>query len=137
MPFFGFDSTFLLMLPALAFAFWAQWKVKSTYGKFAQVPAANGLTGRDMARAIMQRNGVDGVNVEQVGGTLSDHYDPRDRTVRLSSDIYGGNSIAAIAVRVSAPVEAEKVFDLLMGDQVEPRRQFIQTYARHAKNIDI
>jgi len=99
MPFFlGFDRTMLLMLPALAFAFWAQWKVKSTYQKFAQVPAANGLSGREMARTIMQRNAVTDVNVEQVGGTLSDHYDPRDRTVRLSTDIYSGNSIAAIAV---------------------------------------
>ena len=99
MPFFlGFDPTFILMLPALAFALWAQWKVKSTYKKFAQVPAANGLTGRDMARAIMQRNAVEGVNIEEIGGSLSDHYDPRDRTVRLSPDIYEGNSIAAIAV---------------------------------------
>ncbi len=98
MPFIGFDPTFVLMIPALAFAFWAQWKVKSTYSKFAQVPAANGLSGRDMARAIMQRNAVEGVNIEQVGGTLSDHYDPGAHMVRLSSDIYSGNSIAAIAV---------------------------------------
>jgi hypothetical protein len=93
-----FDPTFVLILPAMGFAFWAQWKVKSTYDKFAQVPAANGLTGRDMARAILQRNAVDGVNVEEIGGTLSDHYDPRDKTVRLSADIYEGNSIASIAV---------------------------------------
>jgi len=99
LPFFlGFDPTFILVLPAMAFALWAQWRVKSTYDKFAQVPAANGLTGRDMARSIMQRNAVDGVAVEEIGGSLSDHYDPRDRTVRLSADIYEGNSIAAIAV---------------------------------------
>ena len=98
MPFIGFDPTMILMLPALAFALWAQWKVKSTYQKFAQVPAANGLSGRDMARAIMQRNGVDGVNIEEVGGTLSDHYDPGARMVRLSADIFEGNSIASIAV---------------------------------------
>jgi Zn-dependent membrane protease YugP len=100
MPFlgFGFDPTFMLVLPAMAFALWAQWRVKSTYQKFAQVPASNGLTGRDMARAIMQRNAVTDVQVEEVGGTLSDHYDPRDRTVRLSQDIYAGNSIASIAV---------------------------------------
>jgi Zn-dependent membrane protease YugP len=97
MPFF-FDPTFLLLLPAFAFAMWAQWKVKSTYEKFAQVPAANGMTGRDMAAAIMQRNGVTDVQIEEVGGTLSDHYDPGARTVRLSSDIYEGRSIAAIAV---------------------------------------
>src|SRR5689334_14249781 len=99
MPFgFGFDPTFLLLLPAFAFAMWAQWKVKHTYEKFAQVPAANGMTGRDMARAIMQRNAVTDVGIEEVGGQLSDHYDPGARTVRLSPDIYEGNSIAAIAV---------------------------------------
>ena len=98
MPFLGFDPTMILLLPALAFAFWAQWKVKSTYQKFAQVPAANGMTGRDMARAIMQRNAVTDVTIEEVGGQLSDHYDPGAKTVRLSSDIYEGNSIASIAV---------------------------------------
>lgn len=95
---FGFDPTWFLLLPALAFAMWAQWKVRHTYEKFAQVPAANGLTGRDMARAIMQRNGVTDVQIEEIGGSLSDHYDPAARTVRLSSDIYEGNSIASIAV---------------------------------------
>ncbi len=98
MPFFGFDPTFILLLPAFAFALWAQWKVKSTYQKFSQVPAANGLTGRDMARAIMQRNAVTDVGIEEVGGQLSDHYDPGARTVRLSPDIYEGNSISSIAV---------------------------------------
>ena len=99
MPFFlGFDPTIILLLPAFAFAMWAQWKVKSTYQKFAQVPAANGMTGRDMARAIMQRNAVTDVNIEEVGGQLSDHYDPGAHMVRLSADIYEGNSIASIAV---------------------------------------
>ena len=97
MPFF-FDPTFLLLLPALGFAMWAQWKVRSTYERFAQVPAANGMTGRDMARAIMQRNAVTDVSIEEIGGQLSDHYDPGARKVRLSPDIYEGNSIAAIAV---------------------------------------
>lgn len=95
---FGFDPTMLLLLPAMGFALWAQFKVKSTYEKFAEVPASSGLTGRDMARAIMQRNGVSEVNVEPVGGTLSDHYDPGARSVRLSEGIYDGRSISAIAV---------------------------------------
>ncbi|HTR97163.1 MAG TPA: zinc metallopeptidase [Candidatus Acidoferrales bacterium] len=99
MPFFfGFDPTFVLLLPAMAFALWAQWKVRSTYQKFAQVPAANGMTGEAMARAIMQRNGVTDVRIEEIGGQLSDHYDPGAHTVRLSPDIYEGHSIAAIAV---------------------------------------
>jgi Zn-dependent membrane protease YugP len=98
LPFFGFDSTMILILPAMAFALWAQWKVKSTYSRYQQVPAANGMTGRDMARAIMRRNGVEDVGIEEVGGTLSDHYDPGARTVRLSQGNYEGNSIASIAV---------------------------------------
>jgi len=93
-----FDSTFLLLIPAMLFAFWAQWKVQHTYQKFSQVPAANGRTGREMALAIMNRNGVSDVAVEEVGGLLSDHYDPRSKRVRLSSHNYGDRSISAIAV---------------------------------------
>jgi len=98
MPFFGFDPTIVLVLPALAFAMWAQWKVQSTYQKFSKVRAANGRTGREMALAIMQRNGVSDVAVEEVGGMLSDHYDPRSKRVRLSQINYQGDSIASIAV---------------------------------------
>ena len=95
---FFFDPTMMLLIPALIFAFWAQWKVQSTYRKFSQVRAANGRTGREMALAIMSRNGVSDVTVEEVGGTLSDHYDPRARKVRLSEINYRGDSIASIAV---------------------------------------
>ena len=93
-----FDSTMVLVIPALIFALWAQWKVQSTYKKYSQVPAANGRTGREIAQAIMQRNGVTDVSVEPVGGVLSDHYDPRTKVVRLSQQNYAERSIAAIAV---------------------------------------
>jgi Zn-dependent membrane protease YugP len=95
---FGFDSTFLLLIPAMLFAFWAQWKVQHTYQKFAKVRAANGMTGRQMALAIMERNGVSDVGIEPVGGMLSDHYDPRAKKVRLSGPIHDGDSISSIAV---------------------------------------
>jgi len=98
MPFFGFDPTIVILIPALIFALWAQWKVQSTYKKFSKVRAANGRTGREMALAIMQRNGVSDVAVEEVGGMLSDHYDPRTKKVRLSQINYEGDSIASIAV---------------------------------------
>jgi Zn-dependent membrane protease YugP len=98
MPFLFYDPTLLLVLPALAFALWAQWKVQSTYSKYSKIRAANGLSGREMARAIMVRNGVTDVAVEEVPGTLSDHYDPRSKTVRLSQPIFEGDSIASIAV---------------------------------------
>lgn len=95
---FGFDPTMILLLPAMAFAFWAQWKVQSTYQKYSRVRAANGMSGRDMARSIMSRNGVSDVGVEAVGGVLSDHYDPGKKMVRLSEGNYAGGSIASIAV---------------------------------------
>ena len=98
MPFGFFDPTMLLVLPALVFAMWAQWKVQSTYQKYSKIRAANGLTGREMAEAIMRRNGVTDVAIEEVGGVLSDHYDPRIKRVRLSSHNYGESSLAAIAV---------------------------------------
>lgn len=98
MPFFGFDPTIVILIPALIFAFWAQWKVQHTYQQFSKVRAANGRTGREMALAIMARNGVTDVAVEEVGGMLSDHYDPRTKKVRLSQVNYEGDSIASIAV---------------------------------------
>jgi len=96
--FFFYDPTYIFMLPALAFALWAQWKVQSTYRKWSEVRASAGVRGRDMARSIMVQNGITDVAVEEVAGTLSDHYDPRDKTVRLSSANYNGDSIASIAV---------------------------------------
>ena len=99
MPFMmGFDPTYLILIPALIFAFWAQWKVQHTYQKWSKVRAANGMSGRDMALAIMRRNGISDVAVEEVGGVLSDHYDPRVRKVRLSSHNYREPSLAAMAV---------------------------------------
>src|SRR5262245_42152437 len=95
---FAYDPTFILLLPAMVFAFWAQWKVQSTFAQYSRVRASNGLTGRDMARQIMMRNSVTGVEVEAVAGQLSDHYDPRSRKVRLSSMNYAGDSISSIAV---------------------------------------
>ncbi|MBI1798550.1 MAG: zinc metallopeptidase [Candidatus Eisenbacteria bacterium] len=95
---FFYDPTFVMVLPAFAFALWAQWKVKSTYRRFSQVRATAGISGRDMARSIMVRNGVTDVAVEEIPGTLGDHYDPRAKTVRLSAAIYEGDSISSIAV---------------------------------------
>jgi Zn-dependent membrane protease YugP len=93
-----FDPYIILLLPAMIFAMWAQWKVQHTYAQFQKVGAANGLTGRQMAEAILRSNGIADVSVEEVQGVLSDHYDPRTRKVRLSTHNYHDRSIAAIAV---------------------------------------
>lgn len=77
---------------------YAQMKVKSTYKKYSQVSASSRMTGAETARAILDQNGLYNVRVEETHGVLSDHYDPRDKTVRLSSDNYHGHSVAGVAV---------------------------------------
>lgn len=80
-----FDPTyFLFALPAMFFAMWAQWRVKSAYSKWSQVRSAKNLNGMDVARTLMQNEGLSHVQVEQIGGMLTDHYDPRGKVMRLS-----------------------------------------------------
>ena len=93
-----FDSSMLIVLPAVALAFWAQSKVRSSYRDMSQVVSSSGLTGAQVARRILDSNGLHDVEVEAVPGELSDHYDPRDRVVRLSEGIYGNRSLAALGV---------------------------------------
>ncbi|MAE70903.1 MAG: peptidase [Gemmatimonadetes bacterium] len=90
--------TFLLLIAGIALAMWTQFKVKSTYKKFGKVRSQGGLTGAKAAERILAQSGVHGVGVEESGGFLSDHYDPRSRTVRLSPDTFRTNSLAALAV---------------------------------------
>ncbi|AUG57350.1 zinc metallopeptidase [Acetivibrio saccincola] len=93
------DSSYLIFVfPALLFAFYAQFKVKNTFNKYSRVPNKKGLTGADVARIILERNGLYDVRVEKVGGELTDHYDPRSKVLRLSQVVYGSNSVAAIGV---------------------------------------
>jgi Zn-dependent membrane protease YugP len=98
MPFGFFDPTMLLMLPGLAFALWAQFKLRSTYEKWSRVPSSRGQDGDTIARSILTRNGLPDVEVGPVPGVLSDHYDPRNRTVKLSEGIYHSRSVAALSV---------------------------------------
>ncbi|RMF57656.1 MAG: zinc metallopeptidase, partial [Calditrichaeota bacterium] len=95
---FFWDPTMILLIPALLLAFYAQYKVRSTYNKYSKIQNARGLTGYDAARHLLQINGIYDVEVEEVEGVLSDHYDPRDKTVRLSTENYRGASLAGVAV---------------------------------------
>ncbi|MEN6349010.1 MAG: zinc metallopeptidase [Syntrophomonas sp.] len=89
----------LFILPALILSIYAQFKVKSTFSKYSGVRSSRGYSGSDIAAALLRRNGLAGqVNIEAIGGSLSDHYDPAAKTLRLSQDVYGSNSIAAIGV---------------------------------------
>lgn len=79
-----FDPTMIILIPALILAMYAQFKVKSTYGKYSQVISRNGLTGAEVARELLRQNGIYNVTVHQIGGHLTDHYDPTRRVVNLS-----------------------------------------------------
>ena len=93
-----FDSTFLLLIPVLIFAFYAQTKVQSTYRKYLRVPAARGLTGAEAARQLLDAANLRSVPIETTGGQLTDHYDPRKRALFLSEDNYSGRSVASLGV---------------------------------------
>src|SRR5688572_22931888 len=88
----------ILAAPGLILGLWAQWKVRSTFHKYSQLGTSRGLSGAEVAAAILREKGVSGVAIEPVQGWLSDHYDPRTRTLRLSPDVFYGRSIAATGV---------------------------------------
>lgn len=98
MPFFYFDSTYILVLPAIILAVIAQGKVSSTFDKYSRVPSRIGMTGAEAARRIMELNGIYDVSIERVAGNLTDHYDPSKKVLRLSDNVYSSSSIAAIGV---------------------------------------
>ncbi len=88
----------LIALPGLALALWAQWRVKSAFNKYSKVRSGRGLTGAQAARKILDSNGLSHVAVERVQGFLSDHYDPRSKTLRLSPQVYESPSLSAVGV---------------------------------------
>ena len=99
MPYFYFDYYYLiLIIPALLISLWAQFKVKSTFSKYSRVFATRGYTAAQIARYILDSNGLTGVRVERVAGDLSDHFDPKSNVVRLSDSVYNSTSVAAIGV---------------------------------------
>ncbi len=96
---FFYDPTFLcFIIPALILGFIAQAVVKSRFNKYSKVRTARGLTGAQVARQILDTNGLYDVAVEETQGFLSDHYDPRSRTLRLSPDVARSPSVAAVGV---------------------------------------
>lgn len=91
-------SFLIYFVVILIIPLWAQMKVRSAYKKYSQVAVSSGMTGAQVARKILDDNGLYDVTVEPIGGVLSDHYDPRTKVVRLSEDNYYGTSVAGAAV---------------------------------------
>ena len=111
-----FDSTMILLIPALILSMWAQFKVKSTFAKYSEVRARRGVTAASVARALLDRFGLTNVPIQRIGGQLTDHYDPRDKTLHLSDSVSGNSSIAAIGV-AAHEVGRRKVVVAAHGDE--------------------
>lgn len=88
----------LAFVVPMVIGLWAQHRVKSTFARNLEVPASHGMTGAEVARRILDSNGLQEVPIEETPGTLSDHYDPRSRSVHLSPEVYHGRSISSTSV---------------------------------------
>lgn len=98
-PYYSFDWTYLfLVLPCLILSLWASARVRSTFNRYSSQISFRKITGAQAAQRVLHRNGVSGVRIEQVSGSLTDHYDPKNNVIRLSSDVYSSCSTAAIGV---------------------------------------
>lgn len=94
-----FDIYYLiLVLPAVLLSLWAQTRVTSTYEKYSKYTVHNHITGSEVARRILNENGLSHIRVERVSGKLTDHYDPRNNVIRLSDGVYDSVSVAAVGV---------------------------------------
>ena len=96
--YYGFDITYIFVIIGMLITLIASWRMKATFAKYERVASQSRLTGREVAERILRANGIYDVSVRPVSGRLTDHYDPRDKTVSLSEAIYGSTSVAAIAV---------------------------------------
>ncbi len=96
--FMYFDPLYLLLIgPTMLLALWAQFRVKSAFTRWSRQPNRAGMTGAEAARTMLRAAGLD-LRIERVGGMLTDHYDPRQRVLRLSPDVHDGRSVAALGV---------------------------------------
>ena len=99
MPYFYLDRSYwILIIPTMLFALWAQSKVSSTFTQYSRVMSRGGSTAADICRRILDSNGLYHVRIEHIAGNLTDHFDPTSNVVRLSDSVYGSHSVAAIGV---------------------------------------
>lgn len=102
MPYYGmgmfYDPTMVILIPAILFTMYAQFKVSSTTNRFFRIKSRSGYNGRQTAERILAANGIRDVRIVPIRGTLTDHYDPRRKVLRLSEEVYYGTSITSVAV---------------------------------------
>ena len=95
---YGLDPTMIILIPAVLLSMWAQAKVQSTFNQYSKIPARGGVTADSVARLLLTLYGMSNMPINHVSGNLTDHYDPRNKTLNLSDGVYGNRSIASIGV---------------------------------------
>ncbi len=98
MFYYYFDPTYILVLIGVLLSLAASYKVKSTFNRYSNVASRSGMSGAQAAETILHANGIYDVTIQRVSGSLTDHYDPRNKTLNLSESVYGSMSVAAIGV---------------------------------------
>src|SRR5690554_6054720 len=93
-----FDPTIVILIPAIIFTLYAQSRVKTNFSKYLNIKTVRGCTGLQVARTLLDRHSLNNVKIELAKGHLGDHYDPRNRVLRLSREVYQGNSITSVSV---------------------------------------
>ena len=93
-----FDSTMILLIPAIIISFWAQTKISSTYSEYSEVRTRNGYTGQQVARMMLDEAGLFDIRIEIIESKLGDHYDPSQRILRLSPEVYYGGTISSAGI---------------------------------------
>src|SRR5690606_4011956 len=118
---FYFDPTYILLIPAIILAVYAQIKVQSTFDRYSRVRAGSGVTGAQVARHLLDKNNLTDVVVEITPERFSDHYDPRTKKLRLSAENYHGTSLAALGVAAHET-----------GHAIQHAQEYIPLNIRHA-----
>jgi Zn-dependent membrane protease YugP len=130
-----FDPRYLIFVgPGLLLSALAAWYVKSTFARFAEVPVSTGISGAEAAAGVLRAAGVHDVRIEPVQGFLSDHYDPSEKVLRLSADVYAGRSVSAAGV---AAHEAGHAIQHAEGYGLMTVRQALVMPARIGSQISI
>lgn len=123
-PYFYYDATIIFLIPTILLTLYAQNKVRSAYERYLRVPTRNGYTGAQTARAILDNNGLQNVQIQLVPGTLTDHYNPGTRILRLSNQVYYGTTVASNAIAAHevghAIQHSRNYFPLVLRNKIVP-----------------
>ena len=124
---------YILLLVTVVLSLVAQLRVSSTFKRFSSAPSGRGRTGAEVARRILDAHGLFDVRIEKIGGTLTDHYDPRGRVLRLSSPVYGSSSASAVGVAAHevghAIQHAEEYKPLVIRSKLVPAVNFASRFS--------